>query len=352
MAGVYGRVFVYYPRGTRTGGPEALHQLVHHLRAIEVDATLVPLPGMEHVPRVREYDKYDAPEVSRIEDAPGNAVIVPESAISTLRRVRSAERIIWWLSIDNAMPFLPTQERLDRKFTARLGVPHVPWAPSAKVAIERHVMAAMPMGEILRSSKHLAQSAYARAYIQTHYGMAGTFVTDYIPRSTTGEREAHTPRSKSIAFNPKKAPWVPDLLGPLLPGVEWHRLEGLSAEGVADMLRRSAVYFDPGYHPGRDRMPREAALNGAVTMVARRGAGAYWGDVPIADQFKVTSSRDFATDAAGRIAAVLRDVSSAVEAQEGYLNWILDDEKRFAQEVRRAFIEGRWEDDSPLTGAN
>ena len=37
------RVFVHYPAGVRSGGPEALHQLCEALTTAGVEASLVPL---------------------------------------------------------------------------------------------------------------------------------------------------------------------------------------------------------------------------------------------------------------------------------------------------------------------
>ena len=49
---LYSRVFVYYPRGVETGGPEALHQLVDSLRRLKVEAFLVPIPRQRESPKV------------------------------------------------------------------------------------------------------------------------------------------------------------------------------------------------------------------------------------------------------------------------------------------------------------
>ena len=58
------RISVYYPRGVRTGGPEALHQLVHTLVEQGHDAVLTPMPGTESTPRCAAYRSYSAPEAA------------------------------------------------------------------------------------------------------------------------------------------------------------------------------------------------------------------------------------------------------------------------------------------------
>jgi hypothetical protein len=95
-------------------------------------------------------------------------------------------------------------------------------------------------------------------------------------------------------------------------------------------------------------MPREAAMSGTPVVVARRGAGAYWEDVPIGAEFKVSAGRNFVEDASSRLLRVLDDVEGAATRQEGYRRWIARDRERFAREVGRAFSDGEWEDDMPV----
>lgn len=348
MTAQFEKIFVAYPRGVRTGGPEALHQLVDELRTQGEDAFLVPLAPTRDATRVAEFEVYDAPE-AEFEDRPGNAFIVPETGLRHLWSVKHAQTIIWWLSYDYGTPFLLRQEAADRRFKRMLGIRHEPWAGSFAATTLRRALVAAPYDGVMRRSLHLAQSYYARAALHSSAGILATIVSDFIPRSEAAGVPQAGDRGRTVAFNPAKAPWVPELLGPRLPDVEWRALAGLSRSGVEDMLGGTAVYFDPGYHPGRDRMPREAARFGGVTIVARRGAGAYWDDVPIADDYKVAATSDFVERAATAIGRALDDPAAAREAQQSYRRWIDGDRDRFRAEITRGFIEGRWWDDGPTT---
>lgn len=349
MTGVFNRIMVLYPRGLNTGGPEALHQLVDELRRQGQDATLVPLRETAAIARVAAFAEYDAPETDQIDDSPGNAVIAPEGVLDRLRDVRRAQRVCWWLSIDSSAPFFPRQETKDRRFTDALGVRHVGWSPNIASAAYRRIAAHRPRRALLDSALHLTQSAYARAYLQTHLGISGTMVTDYIPRGVIDvvARKPLAERGHTVAFNPKKASWAPSLIGASLPGIQWRPLVGLDRRGVAELLADTTAYFDPGYHPGRDRMPREAALLGGVTLLARRGAGAYWEDSPIPWEHKVSPGSGFLEGARRALTAVVEDPGAAAFAQTEYREWIDLDRARFSREVGRSFVRGRWEDDSP-----
>ncbi|NNC13051.1 hypothetical protein HII28_14340 [Planctomonas sp. JC2975] len=274
-------------------------------------------------------------------------------AMTYMRKIRHAQTICWWLSIDNSSPFILRQERRDKRFARDHGVAHGAWAPNRRVAIERRILSVYPFERYLRDALHIAQSAYARAYLQTHLGLCASIVSDYIPRDELGfsDEARDGSRRRSVAFNPGKSPWLPDVLGPRLPDVEWDPIVGLDRRGVVRLLSSSAMYFDAGYHPGRDRMPREAAMLRAVTIVARRGAAAYWEDVPIEARFKVSQGSAFVDEAVARVREALDDRERAVGLQETYRDWIANDRQRFGLEVRRAFIAGSWEDDTPILPA-
>ncbi|SDQ79678.1 hypothetical protein [Microbacterium sp. cf332] len=351
MQRVYERIFVLYPRGQRTGGPEALHQLVDSLRRQGADASLVPLESTRHAPRVDAYEHYDAPEAA-IVDRPESLVIAPESAVHRLSALNHAGTACWWLSIDYSVPFYSRQEYADRAFARRIGVAHRAWEPNRLASTYRHLLARTFRRRELRPMHHLAQSEYARSFLRIEADVDAALVSDYIPRAIIdAELSTATERRRAVAFNPKKASWVPDLLGPHLADVEWIPLTGMTPEGVAHALHSSAAYFDPGFHPGRDRMPREAALLGAVSVLARRGAGAFWADTPLPWQHKVAVTDVFAADAAAALETVLAAPAQAAAEQAQYRRWIDGDRERFDSEVAGVLLDGRWADDTPILPA-
>lgn len=55
-------VYAYYPKGLRTGGPEAVHQLVDSLRRQGREAYLVPFPETPDAEPVEAFSVFDCPE--------------------------------------------------------------------------------------------------------------------------------------------------------------------------------------------------------------------------------------------------------------------------------------------------
>ena len=70
------------------------------------------------------------------------------------------------------------------------------------------------------------------------------------------------------------------------PELHWFPIVKMTANDVANLLRLSKLYIDFGSHPGKDRIPREAAVSGCCIITNRKGSADYYEDVPIPDSYK------------------------------------------------------------------
>jgi hypothetical protein len=340
----YRKIFVLFPQGVRTGGPEALAQLVHCLRSLGQDAYLVPLPGTEKAEHVQQFANYDSPVVAEVEDSSDCAIVVPEMALGQIRKYRQADRYMWWLSIDFSTLFfaLKRLESLQGK--------------GPLILAKRIVLHLMRVRDIVnlrtlsrdKKIKHLAQSHYARSFLYSHSGMLASIVSDFTPIDDFSEYiDLPSQRGRRVAFNPAKgAESIAEIRNRIRPDWELVPIQGMTRAEVVRVLSTSAVYLDLGNHPGKDRMPREAALAGALTIVSRRGSGAFFGDTPLPATHKVNTDGDTAADAARIVTDALENLELEVARQDNYRQWILAERDKFAREVSRVFVEGVTQDDS------
>ncbi|MDN3310470.1 hypothetical protein QWJ90_05975 [Microbacterium oryzae] len=335
--------YVYYPRGLATGGPEALHQLVDSLRRQGQEAFLVPVPGTEATPRAERYAHYDAPEAPRVVDAPGNSVVVPETQALLLRPLEQAAPFVWWLSIDYAPRFVI--ERAQRSTLpleqTRMSRPPLLWLRQLK-----RMWRGWRTGEdaVLQRAGHLVQSHYAWNHVFAHLGRVGTILSDYTPLGGAGaaapvSADGRVPR---ITYNPAKSAAIMREFSRRYPELELLPLRGMTGDEVAEALRTSLIYLDLGTHPGKDRMPREAAAVGAVVLVARRGAAANDVDVPLPFAHKVAVLPDVVDAAHEAVVRVLDDPAAALAAQGPYRERVLREREVFDAEVAAAFIRGEF----------
>ncbi|GAA4196141.1 hypothetical protein GCM10022219_22350 [Microbacterium oryzae] len=340
--------YVYYPRGLATGGPEALHQLVDSLRRQGQEAFLVPVPGTESTPRAERYAHYDAPEAPAVVDAAGNSVVVPETQALLLRPLEHAAPFVWWLSIDYAPRFVI--ERAQRSTLpleqTRMSRPPLLWLRHLK-----RMWRGWRTGEdaVLQRAGHLVQSHYAWNHIFAHLGRVGTILSDYTPVGVGSDGagaaasavsvEGRVPR---ITYNPAKSAAIMREFSRRYPELELLPLRGMTGEEVAEALRTSLIYLDLGTHPGKDRMPREAAAMGSVVLVARRGAAANDVDVPLPFAHKVAVLPDVVEAAHDAVLGVMADPDAALAAQAPYRERVLNEREVFDAEVAAAFIRGEF----------
>lgn len=335
----YKTVYILYPRGMRTGGPEALHQLAATLRRIGIDAYLVPHHETRNLSRVAEYGKYGVPETDTVHDEPGNAVVVPEVYYRELKRYNQVDRFCWWLSIDNSNLFSSDRRlALIPPTGAKKRVERIKHrAIAALRTVPRHALAG-------QNVQHLVQSAYAWAFLYLRLNVVPSMLSDYttIP---TGVPEPQLPSESvpKIAFNASKGG---DLVQRVIDDgrvrAQWIPIVGMSQDAVTSTLRESTVYLDLGNQPGKDRLPREAAVNGAITVVARRGAGAFYLDAPLPLEHKITINREYVESTVEALTDILHDIPEHFRRQSLYRSVIVGEKQRFLAETKWIFGERRF----------
>jgi hypothetical protein len=314
------RLFVLCPAGYVTGGPEALHQLVHVADRLGFDASIVYFPQGHPAPTAPVFAQYRAPVAPYVVDAPDSLVVVPETEAPRLFELGRAQRGLWWLSVDN---FVSRNE-------------------AARLAAQKSAQAATGPLDVVydRAARclHLTQSHYARTHV-TSRGLTASMLTDYLRAELVeAAREAREdPKDDIVVYNPAKgAAFTQRLIEASAPGIEWVALQGLSPLEVAALLGRAKVYVDFGNHPGRDRIPREAALCGAAVLTGRRGSAGNDVDVPIPAAYKFDDEAPGVVgQVLGRIEEVLKDHAGHAARFAGYRETIEAQERAFTDEVFR-----------------
>lgn len=330
-------ISVYYPRGLRTGGPEALHQLVDALRGLGHEAFLVPVPGTESEERVADYAKYDAPEVATPYGGPDDAIVVPEVFPNLVPRRHQATMYCWWLSIDNS-PLFAADQRWSRRQLGELGGPS---ALRLRVSRARAWARRWWWHGQMKSIQHLAQSHYARVELGQRFHVVPRLLTDYV---TIADAAVERPRQArpTVAYNVAKSGALVDRLrSGRAWEADWVPIAGMTPAEVSAALGRSQVYLDLGPQPGKDRMPREAALAGAVTLVARTGAGRYYEDFALPPEHRIPLEPDLLSNAGSALAQVLEDPAHHFALQAEFRAAISGERDAFRREVAEIFGRGR-----------
>ena len=261
----YRTIYVLCPNLHKSGGPELLHQLVWQINEFGGCANLAFV--MKHGdlyanPALVHYVKGHIVTQEEIEDSEDNAVIIPEGFPEAADKLQRIHKLFWWMSVDNYKRYYdfapqPVEERMQR------------------------ICAEMEY--------HLCQSFYAAEYVRS-YGvpedrilMLGDYLNDAYLNMPEPKRSG---REDRILYNPIKDQMIGELME-AHPELPWTPIEKMTTDQVRELMCRSKVYIDFGMHPGKDRMPREAALCGCCVITGRRGSAAYFEDVSIPEEFRL-----------------------------------------------------------------
>ena len=359
-------MYVATPLGQRTGGPEALTLLVHSLRQRGIEAYLIPMRNFRGKENHPEYDVYDFEVADRIADPERDHFVLTEvSPIESRRELRQLpDEHVWmlWLSVNfSPIPearyyaategdcsFFPpgTQKNLPdlwpydytpitsgtlrtwreaQRRTRSAGVRRITATPIEAASIE------YAKRTVQRSINFGTQSFYGQSFVRRHLNRDAFVITDY-PRPLPSVADVKR-QSNVVAFNGVKGQWKIKELQALLPDVEFRPIEGMSFYEVCRTLASATLYVEIGHLPGRDRLPREAALLGTPTVMLARGAGFCWDDFPIGIDYRIPYTVDWAQLMAPVVQSALQDPKTIRQTQEPFRAWVEGEKDRYDQAI-------------------
>ena len=303
-----------------SGGPEGLHQLVDQLCANGRNAQIAYYPFDIPFDVPQTYKKYVCP-LGSLKDEKGKFIIVPESATWITKRIKNARVGIWWLSVDNY--FLAERKSRLRDLYLRYK------------SLIRQRVALSRMGEFT----HFAQSRYAAEFLGA-YGITTEPLSDYLSQGHLQNplQRVGSARENLIVYNPLKGRRRTHKLQRIYPDFEYVPIEGMTPVQVSELLNRAKIYIDFGHHPGKDRLPREAAIAGCCVVTGRQGAAKYYDDVPILEKYKLDDNSDcFLSQFGPLVLAIFESFDTHCIDFDPYRNKIKSEPSVFRDQVRRIF---------------
>ena len=319
------RIFVVCPAKNATGGPELLHQFVYKMNSLGMDAVMYYYPPDLEDPVHPFYKQYENRYVREIDDNEKNILIMPEIRTDLAYKYPKIRKIIWWLSVDN-FPRYPRN-----------------WKDMIKVILRsmrepKWCYRFEPMENLY----HLVQSEYARNYL-LNKGIKQEridYLSDYInPLFILKQKnnEKNFFKEDIVAYNPKKGYEFTQKIIEAAKDIQFVPIVNMTPDEVAELLLRAKLYIDFGNHPGKDRIPREAAISNCCVIVGKRGAAKFKEDVPIDDEYKFDVKERNIRKIVKKIRYVLKNYDSEIKKFEAYRQYILNEEARFEEDIKRIF---------------
>lgn len=312
------KVFVVAPGGLVSGGPELCHQLADTLNTDDAKRGFVlyhPFGPKFATPQpYQRYLTYPA----RVEDVePGSTIVLPEVYADLVDAFPDCRVMFWWMSVGN---FYRRADNNQNTINTHLD------------ALRQHV------------DLHLYQSEYARQFLEdTGLGpahrLSDQLADDYLKAIAD---PPGWPRQDLVVYNPMKGlARTEQILRALGRDVQAVGIEGMTRSQILHVLGTAKVYIDFGGHPGKDRLPREAAALGACVLTNRRGSAANPIDIPIPEQFKIKDRKPgFERRAANTIRMLLRDFDQQQPRYDPYRRMIAHEPADFRGDAAAVFTEG------------
>lgn len=238
-----------------TGGPENIHQVCKILSQYGYDASIFYGDGIaKHPSRFQCYDNKITIEPIIDEDT---LFVFPEFLPASKFKHLSCKKALFWLSLDNS----PDIKQLKLKeYLEDCGINY-----------------------------NFAQSQYAFDYLKS-YDIDNVFMlSDYL-NDKYFESRPKKERKPYVLYNPKKGIEFTQKIIHLNEDIKFIPIQGMNVDQVIDLMDESMVYIDFGEHPGKDRIPREAAMRNLIVITNRNGAAVNDIDVPIGNEFKVDNN--------------------------------------------------------------
>ena len=335
------KIYVQCPRNVQSGGAELLHQLVSYLRDNGKEAYIVYYVGENRDTVPVEYQKYNIAIADKIEDSDHNISVLYETVFYQAAKDTKIQKILWWLSVDNyyrcGLNFLKVRDiaKWDKKIAIETFLRRIAYL----------ILKGKNLFKDTISTKEFAgldvlcayQSEYAQHFLQANGFKEMVPLKDYINVEHCSEFTIEG-REDIILYNPKKGYEYTKKLIDATPDLKWVALENMSRQQLIDIMKRSKIYVDFGNHPGKDRLPRECAMNGLCIITGSRGAAYYFEDVWIENRYKFDEKNSNISDIAMRLRDVLKNYKNYINDFQYYRGQIVKEKEEFEMQVRELFL--------------
>lgn len=244
------KIYVNIPSQVMAGGVESLFQLVDAINNLGGRAYVIwDRPCSNPVPD--KYLHYNIIESTQVEDEKSNMIIYPEIWTDKLNFYSNIKKAIWWLSVDN-------NKNNFKEFSNE-------------------------------NITHFCQSLYSLHYLHQNKAKNYLYLNDYISEKYSNSNYNINEKQNIVCYNPEKGIDVTNQIISLNSHINFIPITRMSENEIINLLRVSKIYIDFGNHPGKDRIPREAAALGNCIITGDKGAASFYSDIPIENKYKISN---------------------------------------------------------------
>jgi len=356
---------IYYiicPSNTDTGGPKDLHQLALELRKLGKKVLIYYFPtnqstkiDQENEIKVHEnYEIFDLPFTDKIEDSERNILIIPEinQAIKISKKYQNIRKILWWLSLDfffityfNENHLKLTRSIIKYPFEIICYFNKLTKNYFGNISFPKYlkmIYLNLPFKNIIKVNNlelNLSQSMYQYNVLHSK-NVKSHLLCDYIRDEYFNAAQNVTMQNKKniACYNPSKSSSFMKRIIETNPKVKFIPLTNYTMSEIIDILSKSKIYIDFGFHPGVDHLPREAAILRNCIITNKEGSAYYSDAVSINEKYKFEEKSINLHKISKTIDLMFSNFENELKNFDEYVKKINTEKSEFKKQVKDIFL--------------
>ena len=117
----------------------------------------------------------------------------------------------------------------------------------------------------------------------------------------------------------------------------WVALQNMTLDEIVIWMKKAKIYIDFGFHPGREKMPREAVLLNCCLISGKQGSAKFKEDLPIKDEYHFDETDENIDLIIRKLEQCLVDYQIKIKDFEEYKVEVLNDRLIFEKSVNEIF---------------
>lgn len=333
----YNKVYVLAPYHYVSGGPELAHQLVDYLRSNGKEAYIVYVNKGKLIKNdlsvTNGFEKYNVKVTDYIEFNTNNVVVIPESFLYFIPQFENIQVCIWWMSVDFA---IKGNSNLWENFRFKRGLDKLRVIKHYKEYENRYSLTKLKKVDYRLT--HFYQATYIQQFLYKLGLNRIVRLSDYINADIINNVNHSITKRNIILYNPKKGLKYTKRLIKIMPDYKFIALKGYNRQQLNTLFDESKVYIDFGNFPGKDRLPREAAIHNCCLITGRFGASGYFEDLPIDSKYKFIMDHANFQKIRSSIIDIFDNYEERSKDFEYLRSTIIHEQEHFYSEVENIFF--------------
>jgi len=326
------KIYIMCPANFATGGPEALHQLGKELVEQGFDAMMYYL-NFDYTqydsPIHDNYKNYEVPYTEHVDNKENNILIFPETFCTYLwqKEYKNTQKVIWWLSVIN---FHKSLDNIKKHYKHQ------------KYYFFKRLYKNYPIPTLKKVKKtnalHIAHSYFSIDFLKSNGFEVTAQISDYMhDRFLTGA-DFTSKKTNTIIYNPVKNDEFLKDIELQVTEYQWIPIhKGYTPNEVLQLMIQAKVYIDFGYHPGKEKMPREACLSDCCLIIGKDGSAKFKEDMPINDAYHFEKSENSKSKIVEKIRECMVDYEKNIKDFADYKQALLNEKIVLKESVSKLF---------------